>query len=93
MSLWLHDPPTRDAKVLRKALTPSIVDNQAITEVICSRTPSQLRQVKEVYLTIYHSDLEKDIESQTSGDHKKVLISIQPFASFVCCFLHVVSIE
>ncbi|RZC03391.1 Annexin D5 [Glycine soja] len=71
--LWLHDPATRDAKVVRKALTISVVDNQAITEIICSRTPSQLRRLKEVYLSTYHSYLEQDIESKTSGDHKKVL--------------------
>jgi len=71
--LWLHDPPSRDAKVARKALTSPVVDNQAITEIICSRTPSQLRRLKEVYLSNYHSPLEHDIENQTSGDHKKVL--------------------
>jgi len=71
--LWLHDPPSRDAKVARKALTKPVVDNQAITEIICSRTPSQLRRLKEVYLSNYHSPLEHDIENQTSGDHKKVL--------------------
>ncbi|KAK7295896.1 hypothetical protein VNO77_42225 [Canavalia gladiata] len=73
--LWLHDPPTRDATVIRQALTSSLVDNQAITEVICSRSPSQLRQMKEVYLSTYHSELEKDIENQTSGDHKKLLLA------------------
>ncbi|KAG4400973.1 hypothetical protein AAZX31_07G162700 [Glycine max] len=73
--LWLHDPATRDAKVVRKALTISVVDNQAITEIICSRTPSQLRRLKEVYLSTYHSYLEQDIESKTSGDHKKLLLA------------------
>ena len=73
MLLWLHDPPTRDATILRKALTTPVVDYQAITEVICSRTPSQIRRFKDVYLSTYHAHLEKDIENQTSGDHKKVL--------------------
>ncbi|CAL5207786.1 unnamed protein product [Lathyrus oleraceus] len=72
--LWLHDPPTRDAKITRSALTSSVVDNQATTEIICSRTPSQLRRLKEVYLSNYHSPLERDIENQTSGDHKKLLL-------------------
>ncbi|TKY69192.1 Annexin D5 [Spatholobus suberectus] len=75
MSLWLHDPAIRDVKVVRKALTASVVDNQAIIEVICSRTPSQLRRLKEVYLSTYHSYLEHGIESQTSGDHKKLLLA------------------
>ncbi|CAJ1932757.1 unnamed protein product [Sphenostylis stenocarpa] len=76
MTLWLHEPPVRDAKVVRKALrsTPA-VDNHALTETICSRTPSQLRRLKEVYLSTYQSPLETDIENHTSGDHKKLLIA------------------
>ncbi|RDY01854.1 Annexin D5, partial [Mucuna pruriens] len=73
MVLWLHDPATRDAKVARKALTTPVVDNQAITEVICSRTPSQIRKLKDVYQSTYYTPLEKDIESHTSGHYKKVL--------------------
>ncbi|KAK7310403.1 hypothetical protein RJT34_07897 [Clitoria ternatea] len=75
MLLWLRDPPTRDATIMHKALTKSVVDNQAITEVICSRSPSQLRRLKEVYYVTYHSELEHDIEKQTSGDHKKLLLA------------------
>ncbi|KAK7348949.1 hypothetical protein VNO80_23743 [Phaseolus coccineus] len=75
ISLWLHDPPSRDAKVVRKALSATVVDNQALTETICSRTPSQLRRLKEVYLSTYHSSLETDIENQLSGDHKKLLLA------------------
>ncbi|CAL0308397.1 unnamed protein product [Lupinus luteus] len=76
--LWLHDPATRDAIILRQALSTQsgpIVDNQAITEIVCSRTPSQLRRLKEVYLSQYHSYLERDIENQTNGDHKKLLLA------------------
>ncbi|XP_061354290.1 annexin D5-like [Gastrolobium bilobum] len=74
--LWLHDPATRDASIARQALTAApVVDCQAITEIICSRTPSQLRRLKEVYLSTFHSPLEHDIENQTSGDYKKLLLA------------------
>ncbi|KAK7273978.1 hypothetical protein RIF29_15047 [Crotalaria pallida] len=76
--LWLNDPPTRDATILRQALTAQsgrVIDFQAITEIICSRTPSQIRRFKEVYLSSYHSNIEHDIEKQTSGDHKKLLLA------------------
>ncbi|XP_057445121.1 annexin D5-like isoform X2 [Lotus japonicus] len=76
LKLWLYDPATRDAVIARKALTTTpVFDNQAITEIICSRTPSQLRRLKEVYLSTYHSYIEHDIENQTSGDHKKLLLA------------------
>ncbi|KAF7808494.1 annexin D5-like [Senna tora] len=71
--LWLDEPATRDAAIARHALTSSLVDNQAITEVICSRTPSQIRRFKEVYLKVYHTHLERDIEDYLSGGLKKLL--------------------
>lgn len=67
---------------MRKALRTTVVDNQALTETICSRTPSQLRRLKEVYLSTYHSSLETDIENELSGDHKRVLIYLKLLLSF-----------
>jgi len=67
---------------VRKALRTTVVDNQALTETICSRTPSQLRRLKEVYLSTYHSSLETDIENELSGDHKRVLIYLKLLLSF-----------
>lgn len=86
LKLWLYDPATRDAVIARKALTTTpVFDNQAITEIICSRTPSQLRRLKEVYLSTYHSYIEHDIENQTSGDHKKVLDFVSLCTVFIVC--------
>ncbi|XP_045806871.1 annexin D5-like [Trifolium pratense] len=73
--LWMPDPPSRDATIIKKALKKSVVDNQAITDIICSRNPSQLRRLKEVYLSNYQSPLERDIENQTSSDYKKLLLA------------------
>jgi annexin A7/11 len=42
----MHDPPSRDANIIKKALKKSVVDNQALTDIICSRNPSQLRRLK-----------------------------------------------
>ncbi|XP_054808251.1 annexin D5-like isoform X2 [Prosopis cineraria] len=71
MLLWMDEPANRDATVARQALTSSLVDYQAITEVICSRSPSQIRRFKEVYQKVYHTRLERDIEDYLSGDLKK----------------------
>ncbi|KAI3861189.1 hypothetical protein MKX03_005669 [Papaver bracteatum] len=72
--LWMHDPAGRDATILRQALTVSI-NLQAATEVICSRTPSQLQTIKQLYYSKFGSRIEYDIEMQTSGDHKKLLLA------------------
>ncbi|KAM5575611.1 annexin D5-like [Rosa sericea] len=74
--LWTHDPPTRDATIVREALTgPNIIDLRAATEVICSRTSTQIMQFKQVYFALFGSYLEHDIGAQASGDHKNLLLS------------------
>ncbi|GMY18130.1 annexin D5 [Fagus crenata] len=75
ISLWVHDPVSRDATIVRQALSGDIIDLKAATEVICSRTPSQIQQFKQVYFTIFGTYLEHDIEFQASGDHKKLLLA------------------
>lgn len=69
--LWMHDPAGRDAVILRQTL---VVDKnlEAATEVICSRTPSQLQYLKQVYHSKFGVFLEHDIQRNTSGDHEKV---------------------
>lgn len=69
--LWMHDPAGRDAVVIRKAL---VVDRnlEAATEVICSRTPSMLQYLRQIYHTKFGVCIEQDIGINTSGDHKKV---------------------
>ncbi|KAF8398883.1 hypothetical protein HHK36_014747 [Tetracentron sinense] len=72
---WMHDPAGRDATILRQALSGDIINLQAATEVICSRTPSQIQQFKQIYYTKFGVYLEHDIEYQASGDHKKLLLA------------------
>ncbi|XP_073141227.1 annexin D5-like [Henckelia pumila] len=73
--LWMHDPAGRDAIIVRKALTGDIIDLKAATEVICSRTPSQIQFFKQIYHARFHAYVEHDIEYQASGDHKKLLLA------------------
>lgn len=78
MLSWMPDPATRDATILRQAFAGDIIDLKAATEVICSRTSTQIQQVKQIYLARFHAYLEHDIEYQASGDHKKVSPSLPP---------------
>lgn len=66
----MKDPATRDAVALRQALLAN--DLRGATEVICSRTPSQIQTFKQIYHSRFGSYLEHDLENYTSGDHKKV---------------------
>ncbi|KAI3523507.1 hypothetical protein L1887_01689 [Cichorium endivia] len=74
--LWMHDPAGRDAIVLRQALNKDFVSLQTVTEVICSRTSSQLQTVKQIYHSTFGTYLEHDIERQASGDLEKILLAL-----------------
>ncbi|XP_062118086.1 annexin D5-like [Humulus lupulus] len=73
--LWMHDPAGRDALIVKQALNPDIPDLTAATEVICSRTPSQIQHFKHIYYSRFGVYLENDIEIYTSGDHQKLLLA------------------
>ncbi|PSS13387.1 Annexin like [Actinidia chinensis var. chinensis] len=73
--LWMHDPVRRDATIMRQALSGTIVNLRIATEVLCSRTPSQIQQLKPVYHEMFGAYLEHDIEHQASGDHKKLVLA------------------
>lgn len=83
--LWMQDPAARDAIVVRQALQPDTLDLRAATEVICSRTPSQIQIFKQIYHSRFGSYLEHDLERHASGDHKKLLLAyvrIQRYEGF-----------
>ncbi|XP_057777675.1 annexin D5 isoform X2 [Salvia miltiorrhiza] len=73
--LWMPDPAVRDATVVRKALSGDVIDLKAATEVICSRTSTQIQHFKQIYHQRFHAYLEHDIEYQATGDLKKLLLA------------------
>lgn len=73
--LWIHDPARRDAIILKQALTRETMDLQVATEVICSRTSSQIQSIKQIYHSTFGTYVEHDLERHASGDHKKFLLA------------------
>lgn len=67
----MHDPAGRDTTIVRQALSSSI-DLKVATEVLCSRTPSQIQHLRQLYHAMFGVYLEHDIENQASGHHKRV---------------------
>jgi len=74
VSLWLHDPAGRDANLVGQSLRTEI-NLRAATEVICSRTSTQIHHFKQIYYSLFRAYLEHDIEMQATGDHKKLLLA------------------
>ncbi|CAO2163309.1 unnamed protein product [Urochloa humidicola] len=75
MLLWILDPPSRDATILKQALTGDITDLRAATEIICSRTPSQLHIMRQTYRARFGCYVEHDVTERTSGDHQRLLLA------------------
>ncbi|KAL1807628.1 hypothetical protein DCAR_0727007 [Daucus carota subsp. sativus] len=75
--LWMYDPAARDAYVVHQALGGggSSTDLKAVTEVLCSRTPSQLQHLRQLYYAMFTTYLEPTIELQAFGDHQKLLLA------------------
>ncbi|KAK1416306.1 hypothetical protein QVD17_32095 [Tagetes erecta] len=73
--LWMPDPTRRDAIILKDALINDAVDMKAATEVICSRSPSQIQQLKQSYHALHGGYLEHDVQAHTSGDHGQLLLA------------------
>uniref|UniRef100_A0ABI0P0U7 Annexin n=1 Tax=Bos taurus TaxID=9913 RepID=A0ABI0P0U7_BOVIN len=63
-----------DAYELKHALKGSGTDEKVLTEIIASRTPEELRAIKQVYEEEYGSSLEDDVVGDTSGYYQRMLV-------------------
>ena len=70
------DPIEYDADELRKAMKGLGTNEDTLIEIIASRPPEILRQIKEKFNQKYNRDLEADVKSETSGTLRKLLIAL-----------------
>lgn len=75
--LALLDPPvTYEAKSIRNAMKGIGTNETVLTEILCSRNNRELRAIRNIYKKLYDCELEDDIESDTSGDFRRLLVSL-----------------
>uniref|UniRef100_A0A671XK72 Annexin n=1 Tax=Sparus aurata TaxID=8175 RepID=A0A671XK72_SPAAU len=67
--------PLRDAEVLRKAMKGFGTDEQAIIDLLGSRSNRQRVPLLRSYKTAYGKDLVKDLHSELSGDFRKLVMA------------------
>ncbi|XP_063040951.1 annexin A2 isoform X2 [Engraulis encrasicolus] len=72
----LLPPDQFDAQRLHLAMKGLGTDEETLLEVLCTRTPSQLKAIVLAYNNMYKKDLEKDLDGETSGDFTKLLLAL-----------------
>eukprot|EP00914_Ancora_sagittata_P004034 GHVO01008868.1.p1 GENE.GHVO01008868.1~~GHVO01008868.1.p1 ORF type:complete len:336 (-),score=82.19 GHVO01008868.1:17-958(-) len=65
-----------DAKELRSAMKGLGTDETTLIDILCARTNEEIEEIKELYTSEYERDLEEDVQSETRGDFKRLLVSM-----------------
>lgn len=65
-----------DAKCLRRAMRGAGTDEEALIDILCTRSNKEIAEIKSSYTEYYKRDLEKDCVSETSGHFKRLLVSM-----------------
>jgi len=75
--LALMAPPrVFDARQLRKAMKGAGTDEATLIEIMCARSNDEIAEIKEKYAEEFEGrNLEEDIEGDTSGYFKRLLVS------------------
>ncbi|XP_005325972.2 annexin A7 isoform X1 [Ictidomys tridecemlineatus] len=66
----------RDAEILRKAMKGFGTDEQAIVDVVASRSNDQRQKIKAAFKTMYGKDLIKDLKSELSGNMEELILAL-----------------
>nr|XP_022317073.1 annexin A4-like [Crassostrea virginica] len=75
--LAMMQPTTKyDAMELNRAMKGLGTDEDVLIEIMCSRTNDELREVIQAYEKKFMAPLEKKLKEETSGDFKKLMVSL-----------------
>ncbi|XP_078596314.1 annexin A7-like [Branchiostoma floridae x Branchiostoma japonicum] len=76
--VWALMTPPRlyDARCLRGAMEGTGTDESVLIEILCSRTNKQIKKVIEAYSFATNFDLKKDLEQETDGNLRSLLIAM-----------------
>jgi len=64
------------AYCLRRAMAGVGTNERALIDVICTKDKHEMKKVRRAYQALYNRDLIKDIESEVSGDFRRILVSL-----------------
>ncbi|GMT19394.1 hypothetical protein PFISCL1PPCAC_10691, partial [Pristionchus fissidentatus] len=77
LALSLMNTTTKeDAVCLQTAVKGLGTDEKVLTEILTTRTNEELAAIKNTYLSNFKKSLEEAVAADTSGDYKKLLLTI-----------------
>ena len=71
-----YDPVEYDCYLLRKAMKGLGTDEDTLIEIIATRPNWMIKAINKKYQEMYKKNLQKDVESETSGTFKRLLVSL-----------------
>ncbi|XP_007165654.1 annexin A3 isoform X2 [Balaenoptera acutorostrata] len=69
-------PAVFDAKQLKKSMKGTGTNEDALIEILTTRTSRQMKEIGQAYYTVYKKSLGDEISSETSGDFRKALLTL-----------------
>lgn len=81
--------PSQDAAALRKAMKGFGTDEQAIIDILCSRSNWQRQMISDTFTRELGRDLVKDLKSELGGKFEDVILGLMlPPVNYLCKQLH-----
>lgn len=65
-----------DASELRGSIKGLGTDEDTLIEIVCSRSNSELVEIKKVYKELFKKEVENDVAGDTSGNFAKLLLAL-----------------
>ncbi|KAL3124840.1 hypothetical protein niasHT_010380 [Heterodera trifolii] len=72
----LYESAIYDATSLYNAMMGIGTDEEILTEILISRTNAQIRAIRKAYVELYHEELKKHIDGDTSGAYNVLLTKL-----------------
>ncbi|OQV18538.1 Annexin A11 [Hypsibius exemplaris] len=71
----MQSPDVFDANEIHRAVAGLGTDEEALIEILCSRSNAEIQALRAAYERLFKKDLRKDIEGDTSGYFRRLLIA------------------
>jgi hypothetical protein len=65
-----------DAELLHDAVKGIGTDDGQLIEVVCTRTPGEIKQMLKTFNVVYKKDALKEVKEDVSGDYGKLLLTV-----------------